>query len=135
MRPLLRLRPYLARHKRVLLLGLLTVVASNLFTVAQPLFVGRAIDSLKVLFAPFLPFTCEKLHAFFNYEKPLFGEQYTETVTDSLGEHIVLRYRNSEGQQWKASELPPGKKLNQPGPLFKKLDESVAEEERGRLGK
>ncbi len=70
----------------------------------------RAIDSLKVLFAPFLPFTCEKLHTFFNYEKPLFGEQYTETVTDSLGEHTVLRYRNNEGQQWKAERVAPREK-------------------------
>ena len=47
----------------------------------------KAIDSLKVLFAPFLPFTSEKLNGFFGYETPLFGEQYTETVKDSLGEH------------------------------------------------
>ncbi|MBI5471900.1 MAG: ABC transporter ATP-binding protein [Ignavibacteriae bacterium] len=47
MKSLLRLRPYLARYKRTLLLGLLTVVASNLFTVAQPTFVGHAVDSLK----------------------------------------------------------------------------------------
>lgn len=47
MKPLLRLRPYLARHKRTLLWGLLTVVGSNIFTVAQPHFIGRAIDSLK----------------------------------------------------------------------------------------
>jgi hypothetical protein len=31
--------------------------------------------------------------------------------------------------------LKPGQKLNQPGPLFKKLEEKVAEEERARLGK
>lgn len=47
MKPLLRLRPYLSKYKSTLLLGLLTVVMSNLFTVAQPLFIGRAIDSLK----------------------------------------------------------------------------------------
>ncbi|MBE0668954.1 MAG: methionine--tRNA ligase [Anaerolineales bacterium] len=95
----------------------------------------KAIDSLKVMFAPFLPFTCEKLHGFFNYETPLFGEQFTETVKDSLGEHTVLRYKSIEGLQWKPSDLQPGKKLNQPGPLFKKLEESVIEEERARLGK
>jgi len=87
------------------------------------------------MFAPFLPFTCERLHTFFGYETPLFGEQYTETVKDSLGEHTVLRYKGVEGLQWKPSELKPGQKLNQPGPLFKKLEESVAEEERNRLGK
>lgn len=95
----------------------------------------KAIDSLKVMFAPFLPFTCEKLHGFFNYETPLFGEQYTETVKDSLGEHTVLRYKPVEGLQWKPSDLQPGKKLNQPGPLFKKLENEVIDMERGRLGK
>jgi len=96
----------------------------------------KAIDSLKVMFAPFLPFTCEKLHGFFGYETPLFGEQYTETVKDSLGEHTVLRYRASTSlrTEWKPSDLQPGKKLNQPGPLFKKLEESVAVDERARLG-
>jgi ATP-binding cassette, subfamily B, multidrug efflux pump len=46
LRPLLRLLPYLARYRKTLLLGLLTVVMSNLFTVAQPMFIGRAVDSL-----------------------------------------------------------------------------------------
>ncbi len=98
----------------------------------------RAIDSLKVIFAPFLPFTSEKLNGFFGYETPLFGEQYTETVTDALGEHTVLRYRvgrTASSTYWKPSELKPGAKLNPPAPLFKKLDEKVVEEERARLGK
>ena len=100
----------------------------------------KAIDSLKVLFSPVLPFTCERLHGFFGYETPLFGEQYIEEIHDSLGTHTGLRYR-SVGRdaipphQWKPSELKPGQKLNQPGPLFKKLEESVVEEERARLGK
>src|SRR4030043_1129260 len=47
MKPLLRLIPYLARHKKTLLWGLLTVVMSNLFMVALPLCVGRAVDTLK----------------------------------------------------------------------------------------
>lgn len=97
----------------------------------------KAIDSLKVILSPFLPFTSERLHGFFGYETPLFGEQYTEDVTDALGTHKVLRYRVgqiSNLSYWKPSELKPGGKLNQPGPLFKKLDESVVEEERARLG-
>jgi methionyl-tRNA synthetase len=95
----------------------------------------KAIDSLKVIFAPFLPFTSEKLHSFFGNEIRIFGEQYTEIVSDSLGTHKVLRYKGIDGLQWKPSELKPGTKLNQPGPLFKKLEEKVIEEERARLGK
>jgi ATP-binding cassette subfamily B multidrug efflux pump len=45
---LLRLRPYLARYTRILATGIAAVVLSNLFTVALPLFVGRAVDRLKV---------------------------------------------------------------------------------------
>ncbi len=95
----------------------------------------KAIDSLKVMFSPFIPFTSERLHVFFGYETPLFGEQFTETVKDSLGEHTVLRYKGVEGLQWKPSDLKPGQKLNQPAPLFKKLEIDVIDVERGRLGK
>ncbi len=78
----------------------------------------RAIDSLKILFAPFLPFTCERLHSFLGYDSPLFGEQYTEIVKDSLGEHTVLRYKpvaltgaaDVVKAHWKPSELKPGQK-------------------------
>jgi methionyl-tRNA synthetase len=97
----------------------------------------RAIDSLKVLFAPFLPFTSEKLHQYLGYDTPLFGEQYTEKVEDTLGTHNVLRYRppTVPEPKWKPSKLEPNQALRQPGPLFKKLEESVIEEERARLGK
>ena len=94
----------------------------------------KAIDSLKVMFSPFIPFTSEKLHSFFGYESPLYGEQYIEEIKDSLGTHTGLRYRPIDGLKWKPSELKPGQRLNQPSPLFKKLEESVAEEERARLG-
>jgi len=100
----------------------------------------KAIDSLKVLFSPFLPFTSEKLHTFFGNKTPLYGEGYIEEINDSLGTHTGLRYSALSGggavvEAWKPSELKPGQKLNQPGPLFKKLEESVVEEERARLGK
>ncbi|MFA5832350.1 MAG: ABC transporter ATP-binding protein [Bacteroidota bacterium] len=42
-----RLLPYLAKYKTTLYLGLVTVIVSNLFTVATPWFIGEAIDELK----------------------------------------------------------------------------------------
>jgi methionyl-tRNA synthetase len=100
----------------------------------------KAIDSLKVLFAPFLPFTSERLSEIFGYRTPLFGEQYTEEIEDSLGSHRVLRYRPLVSEpgvasviQWKPSTLLPGTRLNQPTVLFRKLDESVADVERQKL--
>jgi methionyl-tRNA synthetase len=95
----------------------------------------RAIDSLKILFAPFIPFSSERLHGYLGYSAPLFGSQYTETVQDGLGEHTVLRYRpGPTGSQWRPSQLAPGQTLNQPEALFRKLEPSVAAEERLRLG-
>ena len=94
-----------------------------------------AIDSLKVLFSPFLPFTSSRLHGFFGYKDPLFSEQFTETVSDSLGDHEVLRYRQAgSGHGWRPSALAPGTPLMPPEPLFKKLDDAVAEEELEKLG-
>jgi methionyl-tRNA synthetase len=95
----------------------------------------RAIDSLKILLSPFLPFTSQRLHGFFGYEGQLFGEQTTETITDPVGEHLVLRYDPQKAAgRWKPSQLEAGRRLNQPGPLFKKLDISIVAEERARLG-
>ncbi|MBI3788455.1 MAG: ABC transporter ATP-binding protein [Ignavibacteriales bacterium] len=47
MRALLKLKPYLLKYQKTLIFGLLTVVGSNIFSVAQPYFLGRAIDDLK----------------------------------------------------------------------------------------
>ena len=47
MKPLLRLKPYLLRYKKTLLWGIVTVIGSNIFTVVQPWFLGRAVDDLK----------------------------------------------------------------------------------------
>jgi methionyl-tRNA synthetase len=95
----------------------------------------RAIDSLKILFAPFLPFSSEKIHGFLGYGLPLFGQPFCSVEMDSLGEHTVLRLKQEPGVDWKPSEIEPGRKLNPPSPLFRKLEESVVDEERARLGK
>jgi methionyl-tRNA synthetase len=96
----------------------------------------RCIDSLKILLAPVLPFSSQRLHTFLGYTTSLFGEQYIEEQADALGKHNTLRYQPpTEGGRWAPSQLPPGQALVQPGPLFKKLDDSLVEEERSRLGK
>jgi methionyl-tRNA synthetase len=95
----------------------------------------RAIDSLKVLLSPYLPFSSERLHAFLGYSQPLFGEQYVEKYQDALGEHVGLRYRSDRASgRWEASQLGPGQSMQKPEPLFRKLDESIVEEEMKRLG-
>jgi methionyl-tRNA synthetase len=94
----------------------------------------RVIDNLKTLFAPFLPFTSQRLHEMLGYEGQLFGRQYTQTFTEAERSHVALRYDNSQAiGRWEPGQLPVGQKLQRPSPLFKKLDEDIVEEELARL--
>ena len=96
----------------------------------------RAIDSLKILFSPFLPFSSERLHQYLGYDGQLFGQSFISTIKEAGGRsHKALRYDGREATgAWQPSELPAGQSLRPPKPLFKKLEESVIEEERGRIG-
>jgi methionyl-tRNA synthetase len=96
----------------------------------------RAIDSLKILLSPWLPFSSEALHRTLGYQTSLFGEQRIETYQEEERAHEALVYDGATATgSWKPSELKPGQALQQPKPLFKKLDEEIVEQERGRLGK
>lgn len=112
-----------------------TAAAKSIYTAMQ------AIDWLKIIFSPFLPHTSENLHQFLGYEKPLFGQLTTEEVEDELSTHTVMLYDpdNSlsagEDDLWQPGELEAGKAFKKPEPLFKKLENSIVEEERARLGK
>ena len=95
-----------------------------------------AVIFIFMLLAPFLPFTSERLHSYLGYDSSLFGKQAVESRQDSLGTHNVLRYLpEGASGKWEPSRLRPGQALKQPFPLFRKLDESIVEEERSRLGK
>lgn len=94
----------------------------------------RAIDSLKILFSPFLPFSSESLHQYFGYDGKLFGEQKIVSYDEPTRSHEALTYDASTATgKWTPSQLKGGQPLRQPVPLFKKLEEKVAEEEVARL--
>lgn len=96
----------------------------------------RAIDSLKILLLPFLPFSCQRLHLMLGYEGDLVGRQVVRPYTESQRSHMALTYDyNGVKTEWKPSQLPVGQAFGPITPLFEKLDEKVAEEERCKLGK
>ena len=95
----------------------------------------RVVDSLKILFAPFVPFSSQQLHASLGYDDALFGEQEAVVYQESEREHLALTYHHEpKGDLWRPSELAPGQPLRQPTPLFRKLDEEIIEQELARLG-
>jgi methionyl-tRNA synthetase len=95
----------------------------------------RAIDSLKTLLTPFLPFSSQRLHEMLGYDDVIAGSLAFETVTEGSSEHVVLTgdYASWRGR-WEPSELPAGQVLREPAPLFAKLDpEQVVADELARM--
>jgi methionyl-tRNA synthetase len=97
----------------------------------------RAIDSLKTMFTPFLPFSSQTLHELLGYEGTIAGPLELREVGEEGDEHEVLTgdYESWEGS-WAPSELLAGRALQKPRPLFKKLDaETVVADELARMEK
>jgi methionyl-tRNA synthetase len=95
----------------------------------------KAIDSLKILLAPFLPHSSEQLHRYLGYDQPLFGEQHITSYQEEIRQHQALIYDGSKATgAWQPSQLAAGHTLRKPKPLYQKLDPEVVEQERNRLG-
>lgn len=103
---------------------------------ARSVYTGlQCINYLKVLFAPFIPFSSQKVHDYLGFEGQLFGELKIEEYQEATRSHKALVYDGSNAiGTWEAQELPQGQALNKPAPLFVKLDEDIVEEEQARLG-
>jgi len=96
----------------------------------------RCIDSLKILFTPFLPHSSQALHELLGYDGWIAGPLELRAVAEPEGgEHVVLTgdYASWIGR-WVPSALPPGQRLREPTPLFVKLDpEAVVASELERM--
>lgn len=96
----------------------------------------KAIDSLKILLAPFLPFSSEQLHAQLGYETQIFGDLKIVEYQETSSKHEALVYEHASASgNWEPSTLTPGQSLGSVQPLFKKLDDDIVEHERARLEK
>jgi methionyl-tRNA synthetase len=94
----------------------------------------RVVDNLKTILAPILPHTAQRLHEYLGYDSQLFGTQHVVEYEEETRSHRALTYDHSGAiGAWVKSELPAGQALREPAPLFRKLDESVIEEEYARL--
>jgi methionyl-tRNA synthetase len=95
----------------------------------------RAVDSLKAMLAPFLPFSAQRLHELLGYDDVIAGPLEFRTVAEDGSEHEVLtgEYQSWSGR-WEPSALPAGQLLREPAPLFAKLDpERVVADELARM--
>ena len=95
----------------------------------------QCVDNLKILFTPFVPFSSQTLHELLGYDGWLAGPlEFRDIVEDDGSTHPILtgEYESWVGA-WAPGELPPGQRLREPRPLFKKLEPSVVEEELARM--
>jgi methionyl-tRNA synthetase len=95
----------------------------------------RIVDSLKVIFTPFLPFSSQKLHELLGYEGFIAGPlEFREIEKEGEERHTILTgdYSGWIGR-WEPSELPAGQNLREPEPLFRKLEPSIVADELARL--
>jgi len=94
----------------------------------------RAVDSLKTILMPFLPHTSQQVHELLGYDGFLAGPVEFRAVEDDGETHEILTgdYTGWVGT-WEPSDLRPGQPLREPKPLFRKLDESIVDEELERM--
>jgi methionyl-tRNA synthetase len=94
----------------------------------------RAIDSLKILLAPFLPFSSQKVHELLGYEGQVAGPLELREVDDADPHEVLTGEYESWVGRWEPSQLEAGRTLPEPQPLFKKLDpEKVIADELKRM--
>ncbi|MFZ0218428.1 MAG: methionine--tRNA ligase [Candidatus Dormiibacterota bacterium] len=95
----------------------------------------QCVNHLKTLFAPFLPFSSQRLHEMLGYDEVLspmpeireVGEPGTERT------HRVLTGDYPEVDRWRPESLQPGLALPAPAPLYRKLDDDVVDQELRRM--
>jgi methionyl-tRNA synthetase len=102
---------------------------------ATTLFVAlRAVDSLKVLMTPFLPFSSQRLHEMLGYQDVIAPQAELREYREEDGHsHRVQGNEYDSTPRWCPSTLPAGRPLAEPRPLFKKIDPVVVEEELRRM--
>ncbi len=113
-----------------------TTAKTDLAAAGRALYTAlQAISGLKMLWSPILPFTSQQIHTLLGEEGQLFGEQVVQTYQEKTRSHVGLTYvADTAVGQWSRADIPVGRLLPKPQPLFKKLEPTVAQEELQRLG-
>src|SRR6476646_250200 len=102
---------------------------------ATILFVAlRIVDSLKMIFTPFLPFSSQKLHELLGNEGFVAGPLEFREIEEEGDRHTILTGDYSGWiRRWEPSELLAGQKLREPEPLVRKLEPTIVADELARL--
>jgi methionyl-tRNA synthetase len=96
----------------------------------------QAVSDCNTLLTPFLPHSAQQVHELLGGTgvwSPAPQVVETEDLDDGSPYPIITGDYDDAAGTWASRPLPPGTPLQPPTPVFKKLDESVVEEELARL--
>ena len=88
----------------------------------------RCVDNLKTMFTPFLPFSSQRLHRMLGYDDVIAPLPVVRESSENGRSHSVITGEYEAVDRWHPSQLPPGRELPAPEPLFKRLDDVVEED-------
>jgi len=96
----------------------------------------QAVSDCNTLLTPFLPHSAQKVHELLGGKEVHAPMPEIQEVSDLDGGpgYPILTGDYSAGAKWASVPIEPGRELAAPKPVFKKLDESIVEEELKRLG-
>ncbi|GAA1829906.1 methionine--tRNA ligase [Luedemannella flava] len=95
----------------------------------------QAVSDLNTLLTPFLPHAAQKIHELLGGQgvhAPMPEIREVEDLDGGPGYPVIMG-DYTVGARWEHVELPAGRPLSAPKPVFKKLDPSVVDEELARL--
>jgi len=96
----------------------------------------QAVSDCNTLLTPFLPHSAQKVHELLGGKEVHAPMPEIREVSDLDGgpDYPILTGDYTVGAKWASVPIEPGRELAAPKPVFKKLDESIVEEELKRLG-
>jgi methionyl-tRNA synthetase len=96
----------------------------------------QAVSDCNTLLTPFLPHSAQKVHELLGGKEVHAPMPEIREVSDLDGGpgYPILTGDYAVGAKWLSVPIEPGRELAAPKPVFKKLDQSIVEEELHRLG-
>ncbi|HZK06255.1 MAG TPA: methionine--tRNA ligase [Actinomycetaceae bacterium] len=97
---------------------------------------ATAVVNLDLMFSPYLPHSSNTIDAMFGGTGEIAPMPRSELVSDLGGgpDHLVIAGDYSSVPAWGPRDAFVGAPIVKPTPVFTKLDESIVEEELGRMG-
>ncbi|MDQ1538077.1 MAG: methionyl-tRNA synthetase [Actinomycetota bacterium] len=97
--------------------------------------IAQAVNDCNTMLCPFLPHSCNQVHAAMGGAGEIAPMPHVEEVDDLDGgeKYLIITGDYTNTPKWQSRPITPGTPIAKPSPIFTKLDPSVVEQELARL--